>query len=104
MADNTLNFNFHYTKSFYHQCKLKCNLFVFQTVVKSICLRRTKTDQVNGRPLVSLPNKKIVVKELEFTEDERTVYAAYMDRVRTIKGSCKGGPGPESHEYFFAGA
>ena len=58
--------------------------FVFQTVVKSICLRRTKTDQVNGRPLVSLPNKKIEVKELEFTEDERTVYAAYMDRVRTI--------------------
>ena len=56
-------------------------MFVFQTVVKSICLRRTKTDQVNGRPLVQLPNKKIEVKELEFTEEERTVYAAYMDEV-----------------------
>ena len=79
---------FYFPQSYFtttpHQCKLKCNLFVFQTVVKSICLRRTKTDQVNGRPLVSLPNKKIEVKELEFTEDERTVYAAYMDRVRTI--------------------
>ena len=60
---------------------MKCNLFVFQTVVKSICLRRTKTDQVNGRPLVQLPHKKIEVKELEFTEEERTVYAAYMDEV-----------------------
>ena len=84
---------FYFPQSYFttiHQCKLKCNLFVFQTVVKSICLRRTKTDQVNGRPLVSLPNKKIEVKELEFTEDERTVYAAYMDRVRTIKGVIKG--------------
>jgi len=61
-----------------------CGVARLQTIVKSIALRRTKNDQVNGKPLVSLPSKTITVTELEFTREERAVYDAWMDQGREI--------------------
>ena len=55
-----------------------------QTLVEAICLRRTKTDEVNGQPLVQLPNKNVRVVELEFTNEERTVYNAYEKKGQEI--------------------
>ena len=55
-----------------------------QTVMQAICLRRTKTDEVNGQPLVRLPVKNMEVRELDFTDEERAVYDAYMNQGREI--------------------
>ncbi len=53
-----------------------------QTVIEAICLRRTKSDEVNGRPLVSLPTKVVKLRKLEFTKEEKTVYDAYLSEGR----------------------
>uniref|UniRef100_A0A3P8T179 Helicase like transcription factor n=1 Tax=Amphiprion percula TaxID=161767 RepID=A0A3P8T179_AMPPE len=45
-----------------------------QTLVKCITLRRTKTSEVNGRPLVSLPDKKVYVEQVELSQSEREEY------------------------------
>ncbi|XP_071768487.2 helicase-like transcription factor [Centroberyx gerrardi] len=45
-----------------------------QTLVKCITLRRTKTSEVNGRPLVSLPEKTVCVEQVELTQQEREEY------------------------------
>lgn len=55
-----------------------------QTLVEAVCLRRTKQDKVNGKPLVTLPEKIVSLRELEFTKDERTVYEAYQKQAQKI--------------------
>ena len=36
---------------------------------------------MNGKPIVQLPNKSIVTTELEFTEEENTVYRSFESKV-----------------------
>ncbi|KAK7904076.1 hypothetical protein WMY93_016683 [Mugilogobius chulae] len=45
-----------------------------QTLVKCITLRRTKTSEVNGRPLVVLPEKAVFVEQVELSPEERGEY------------------------------
>lgn len=45
-----------------------------QTLVKWITLRRTKSSEVNGRPLVSLPEKSVSVEQVELSRSEREEY------------------------------
>ena len=45
-----------------------------QTLVKCITLRRTKTSEVNGRPLVLLPEKTVCVEQVELSRTEREEY------------------------------
>ncbi|XP_056248921.1 helicase-like transcription factor [Seriola aureovittata] len=45
-----------------------------QTLVKCITLRRTKSSEVNGRPLVSLPEKTVYVEQVELSQQEREEY------------------------------
>ncbi|XP_041668847.1 helicase-like transcription factor [Cheilinus undulatus] len=45
-----------------------------QTLVKCITLRRTKSSVVNGRPLVSLPEKTVCVEQVELSQSEREEY------------------------------
>ncbi|XP_051942734.1 helicase-like transcription factor isoform X2 [Hippocampus zosterae] len=45
-----------------------------QTLVKCITLRRTKTSEVNGRPLVTLPEKSVCVEQVELSASEREEY------------------------------
>uniref|UniRef100_G3P9F7 Helicase-like transcription factor n=1 Tax=Gasterosteus aculeatus aculeatus TaxID=481459 RepID=G3P9F7_GASAC len=45
-----------------------------QTLVKCITLRRTKGSEVNGRPLVSLPEKTVCVEQVELSQSEREEY------------------------------
>lgn len=52
--------------------------------MEAICLRRTKSDQVNGRPLVALPEKKVIMKELDFEKEEKIVYDAYHSKGREL--------------------
>lgn len=47
----------------------------FQTVCGVVCLRRTKKDTINGRPLLSLPKRLVHLIECEFdNEEERVAY------------------------------
>ena len=43
-------------------------------------LRRTKTQTINGTPLLNLPKRTINVVECEFDEDERAFYSALEAR------------------------
>ncbi|XP_034531101.1 helicase-like transcription factor [Notolabrus celidotus] len=52
----------------------KVGLQNLQTLVKCITLRRTKTSEVNGRPLVSLPEKTVCVEQVELSQAEREEY------------------------------
>jgi DNA repair protein RAD5 len=46
-----------------------------QTLMDTICLRRTKKDKKeNGEPIVDLPSKTIIMRDVEFTEDEKLCY------------------------------
>ncbi|XP_034714305.1 helicase-like transcription factor [Etheostoma cragini] len=45
-----------------------------QNLVKCITLRRTKSSEVNGRPLVSLPEKAVCVEQVELSQTEREEY------------------------------
>ena len=45
-----------------------------QKLLKHISIRRLKTDQDDGRPLVKLPPRTVVIQEVELSEEERTLY------------------------------
>uniref|UniRef100_H3DQ38 Helicase like transcription factor n=1 Tax=Tetraodon nigroviridis TaxID=99883 RepID=H3DQ38_TETNG len=45
-----------------------------QMLIKCTTLRRTKSSKVNGRPLVSLPDKTVCVEQVELSQTEREEY------------------------------
>ena len=55
-----------------------------QTLIEAVCLRRTKQDEINGKPLVTLPPKVVTIKELDFTDEERKVYDSYRNKAQHI--------------------
>lgn len=57
-----------------------------RTLVKCITLRRTKTTEVNGRPLVSLPEKTVCVEQVELSQSEREEYELARNEGRNIIG------------------
>ncbi|XP_039992700.1 helicase-like transcription factor [Xiphias gladius] len=57
-----------------------------QTLVKCITLRRTKSSEVNGRPLVSLPEKTVYVEQVELSQVEREEYELARNEGRNTIG------------------
>ena len=56
-----------------------------QTLMDTICLRRTKADKkANGDPIVKLPKKTVVIREVTFTEDEAFCYSILENEARDI--------------------
>ncbi|XP_054652675.1 helicase-like transcription factor isoform X2 [Dunckerocampus dactyliophorus] len=55
-----------------------------QTLVKCITLRRTKSSEVNGRPLVTLPEKSVCVEQVELSASEREEYELARNEGRHI--------------------
>ena len=46
-----------------------------QVLMDAICLRRTKNDKKpNGDPIVPLPSKTVIIRDVKFTEEERLCY------------------------------
>uniref|UniRef100_A0A8B9PZ08 Helicase like transcription factor n=1 Tax=Apteryx owenii TaxID=8824 RepID=A0A8B9PZ08_APTOW len=45
-----------------------------QSLIKSITLRRTKTSKVKGKPILELPERKVLIQHVTLTEEERQVY------------------------------
>ncbi len=48
---------------------------LLQGIRKDICLRRCKTDTLDGEPLVELPKRTFRTITLKFTSEERDIYA-----------------------------
>ncbi|KAF9437261.1 hypothetical protein BGZ76_001426 [Entomortierella beljakovae] len=53
-----------------------------QALLKAICLRRTKTSTVDGKPILNLPERKVEKLATEFSLDERAFYEALETRTR----------------------
>ncbi|KAL2931938.1 Helicase-like transcription factor CHR28 [Bienertia sinuspersici] len=46
-----------------------------QAVLKNIMLRRTKGTLLDGKPIINLPPKSVMLKKVEFSEEERDFYS-----------------------------
>ncbi|KAG0204347.1 hypothetical protein BGX28_003702 [Mortierella sp. GBA30] len=53
-----------------------------QALLKAICLRRTKTCKVDGKPILNLPARNVDKVETPFSVDERAFYDALEQRTR----------------------
>ena len=42
--------------------------------MRHISIRRLKTDKIDEKPLVKLPNRKLIIVDVELDEEERKVY------------------------------
>jgi SNF2 family DNA or RNA helicase len=47
-----------------------------QILLKAVMLRRQKTSVVDGKPILNLPSKHIVLDNVEFDDDESSLYKA----------------------------
>ncbi|KFV39960.1 Helicase-like transcription factor, partial [Gavia stellata] len=45
-----------------------------QSLIRSITLRRTKTSKVKGKPILELPERKVLIQHVTLTEGERQIY------------------------------
>lgn len=77
--------NFSYWKTFvtlpFEQKKFNQTLDVVKSILEPIFLRRTKNmKQKNGQPLVELPEKEVVIEELEFSKREQFFYDFFKSR------------------------
>ncbi|XP_037097058.1 helicase-like transcription factor isoform X3 [Syngnathus acus] len=57
-----------------------------QTLIKCITLRRTKNSQVDGCPLVTLPEKSVYVEQVELSAAEREEYDVALNEGRHTVG------------------
>ncbi|XP_071423078.1 helicase-like transcription factor isoform X2 [Pithys albifrons albifrons] len=45
-----------------------------RSLMRSITLRRSKTSQVKGKPILELPERKVLIQYVTLTEEERQIY------------------------------
>ncbi|NWX73496.1 HLTF factor, partial [Alca torda] len=45
-----------------------------QSLIRSITLRRIKTSKVKGKPILELPERKVLIQHVTLTEEERQIY------------------------------
>ncbi|XP_061861855.1 helicase-like transcription factor isoform X2 [Colius striatus] len=45
-----------------------------QSLIRSITLRRTKRSKVKGKPILELPDRKVLIQHVTLTEEERKIY------------------------------
>lgn len=89
--------NFSYWKTFvtlpFEQKRFTQTLDVVKSILQPIFLRRTKSmKQADGTPLVSLPEKEVVIEEVELSKRERFLYDFYKSRAyNTFKEGLKSG-------------
>lgn len=63
-----------------------------QVVLQAIMLRRTKTQIINGKPILNLPDRSVAVVECEFDAEEQQFYTAVVDRTElTLNKYAKSG-------------
>lgn len=52
----------------------------FQALLKAILLRRTKSSQIDGRPILTLPPKVIETTHCTFSSEEQAFYSALRNK------------------------
>ncbi|KAI5957480.1 RAD5 [Candida theae] len=76
--------NFSYWKTFvtlpFEQKKISQTLDVIKSILEPIFLRRTKNQKKNGKPLVELPEKEVVIEEIRFNDQEAKLYNWFKSR------------------------
>ncbi|KAG5416992.1 RAD5 [Candida metapsilosis] len=76
--------NFSYWKTFvtlpFEQKKISQTLDVIKSILEPIFLRRTKNQKKNGKPLVELPEKEVVIEEIKFNDQEAKLYNWFKSR------------------------
>ncbi|XP_045179859.2 helicase-like transcription factor isoform X2 [Mercenaria mercenaria] len=55
-----------------------------QHLMGHLALRRTKTQEVNGKPLVELPERKVYIEHVKLSEDEKKVYDSMQNEGKLI--------------------
>ena len=55
-----------------------------QHLMANIALRRTKTQMVNGKPIVQLPKRDVFIEHVKLSEEEKTVYEAMQNEGKLI--------------------
>ena len=55
-----------------------------QKLLKHISIRRLKTDHDEGKPLVKLPPRTVVIQEVELSDEERKLYDAMQNHGQLI--------------------
>ncbi|NXT77050.1 HLTF factor, partial [Zapornia atra] len=45
-----------------------------QSLIRTITLRRTKTSKVRGKPILELPERKVLIQHVTLSEEERQIY------------------------------
>ncbi|XP_032860515.1 helicase-like transcription factor isoform X2 [Tyto alba] len=50
-----------------------------QSLIRSITLRRTKTSKVKGKPILELPERKVLIQHVTLTEEERHIYQSVKE-------------------------
>ena len=60
-----------------------------QTLMKSITLRRTKTQKVDGKPLLSLPERRDEIRTLSLSPQEQAIYNTVHAKARAYFGKLK---------------
>ncbi|KAF9539567.1 hypothetical protein EC957_005225 [Mortierella hygrophila] len=53
-----------------------------QALLKAVCLRRTKTSTVDGKPILNLPDRNVEIVHAPFSHDESAFYHALENRIR----------------------
>ena len=53
-------------------------------LLRSVTLRRLKTQVHNGRPIVQLPKRDVFVEHLSLSEEERRLYDAMQTQGKLI--------------------
>ncbi|RUS82734.1 hypothetical protein EGW08_009514, partial [Elysia chlorotica] len=55
-------------------------------LMRSLAMRRTKNQKLNGRPLIALPERHVYLEKITFGEEERAVYEAMQANGQIIIG------------------
>lgn len=53
-----------------------------QAVLKAILLRRSKTSEIDGKPIITLPEKTEEIQHVAFDEDQEAFYSALESRTK----------------------
>ena len=75
------------SRSKYPQRQME-GLQVVRSVLTEYCLRRTKHQRIHGAPILSLPGKEEVVRRLQLSEAERTLYDHLFQSGKAMFRTC----------------
>ncbi|NXJ99538.1 HLTF factor, partial [Corythaixoides concolor] len=55
-----------------------------QSLIRSITLRRTKMSKVEGKPILDLPERKVLIQHVTLTEEERQIYQSVKKEGKAV--------------------